>query len=132
MMPAALLLGVLACLSAAGPGEAQAGATFSKPCGPNPGGQEVARSDGSSYPYFGMPCTHAGVGQPDSDCGDCFHDQTCACTAAKCCAPREGPPGYACLPNGTDIAGEVCLPMGHKAIQMPYTENHSWNMLSGV
>ena len=99
MVPA--LLGVLALA-------APAAALASKPCGPNPGGQRVARDDGSSYPYFGMPCRKA-AGEPDSDCGDCYLDQTCTCTAAKCCAPREGPPGYACLPNGTDIVGEVCL-----------------------
>ena len=28
---------------------------------------------------------------------------------SKCCAARAGPPGYACLPNGTDLIGEVCV-----------------------
>ena len=78
-----------------------------KPCGPNPGGQMVTRADGSQYPYFGMPCTAANS-TPDPGCGDCFLHQTCVCTQ-KCCAPRPGPPGYACLPNGTDLLGEVCL-----------------------
>jgi hypothetical protein len=79
----------------------------SKPCGPNPGGQLVSRGDGTTYPYFGMPCNKAD-GAPDPACGDCYLDDSCTC-AKKCCAPREGPPGYACLPNGTDLIGTVCV-----------------------
>ena len=80
-----------------------------KPCGPNPGGQMVKRADGSQYPYFGMPCTSADENGTDPACGDCFLDQTCVCTPQKCCAPRPGPPGYTCLPNGTDLLGQICL-----------------------
>ena len=82
-----------------------AGASVGSPCGPNPGGQKVKRDDGSTYPYFGMSCARG------SDCGNCDLDELCVCTA-KCCAPRAGPPGYACLPNGTDLVGEVCVDKG--------------------
>lgn len=27
----------------------------------NPGGQNVTRSDGTTYPYFGMPCSSSGI-----------------------------------------------------------------------
>ena len=56
--------------------------TAAAPC-PNPGGKRVERPDGTSYPYFGMPCR---TGQ-DSDCGECWTDNRCL----KCCQPHAGP-----------------------------------------
>jgi hypothetical protein len=79
----------------------------------NPGGQFVARDDGTKYPYFGMPC--AGTG-PSSACGQCFLDETCSCHSS-CCAANPGPVGYACLPNGTDTLGDVRGCSGVSAVQ---------------
>ena len=81
--------------------------TASTPCGPNPGEQLVTRDDGTTYPYFGMPCTKAD-GAPDSACGACFLDRSCTCEK-KCCVARSGPPGYACLSKGVDTVGTVCI-----------------------
>ena len=100
-----LLLAVVP--AATGAGSNGGSGTAGAPCGPNPGSQLVTRADGSGYPYFGMPCTKPD-GSPDSACGDCFLDGTCTC-AKKCCVAREGPPGYACQANGTDLVGSVCV-----------------------
>ena len=98
MLAPLLLTTLLVMGSASVFAHATAGTSTSKPCGPNPGSQLVTRADGSTYPYFGMPCNKPD-GSPDTACGDCYLDGACTC-ASKCCKARAGPPGYVCQANG--------------------------------
>jgi hypothetical protein len=66
-------------------------------------GRCVTRSDGSCYPYYGLPCAQS------SDCGDCFLEGMCVCSASNCCQPTHPtPPGPAPAPTKCHTDGNGC------------------------
>lgn len=102
-----------------------------RPVGPgcsNPGGRLVKEPDGSTYPFYGLPCA------VQSDCGECSNENACVCckvihnatSETSCCTKGAHCATPPAPPKAPGFATVVLTRGGHSGTQ---SDSHGAQLL---